>query len=180
MCCNAITPHAGFTAPQAVALSNITILGGSLANFIANSSKRHPSLDRPLIYWDLILVMEPTTMLGALLGGYLNKVRLLNTLTGCLSKQTKMSALAAHLNHTLHLVVTQTLRKGSSSLLLVYLSCQLVSMILRRSCLCASSWPVTSCLGPSVVAVSSHDKFRILQSLNHHHLHASQASCLNA
>uniref|UniRef100_A0A383VY93 Membrane transporter protein n=1 Tax=Tetradesmus obliquus TaxID=3088 RepID=A0A383VY93_TETOB len=64
----------GFTPAQAVALSNITILGGSLANFIANSSRRHPMLDRPLIDWDLILVMEPTTMLGALLGGYLNKL----------------------------------------------------------------------------------------------------------
>jgi hypothetical protein len=66
---------AGFTPAQAVALSNITILGGSLANFMANSSRRHPLLNRPLIDWDLILVMEPTTMLGALLGGYLNKVR---------------------------------------------------------------------------------------------------------
>ncbi|KAF6250805.1 hypothetical protein COO60DRAFT_1679559 [Scenedesmus sp. NREL 46B-D3] len=64
----------GFTPAQAVALSNITILGGSLANFIANSSRRHPVLDRPLIDWDLILVMEPTTMLGALLGGYMNKL----------------------------------------------------------------------------------------------------------
>eukprot|EP00882_Tetradesmus_deserticola_P007365 GHRQ01007759.1.p1 GENE.GHRQ01007759.1~~GHRQ01007759.1.p1 ORF type:complete len:244 (+),score=87.80 GHRQ01007759.1:259-990(+) len=65
----------GFAPAQAVALSNITILGGSLANFIANSSRRHPVLNRPLIDWDLILVMEPTTMLGALLGGYMNKVR---------------------------------------------------------------------------------------------------------
>jgi hypothetical protein len=71
-CC--ICCPAGFTPAQAVALSNITILGGSLANFIANSSRRHPVLNRPLIDWDLILVMEPTTMLGALLGGYLNKV----------------------------------------------------------------------------------------------------------
>ena len=45
-----------------------------MANFIANSSRRHPTLPRPLIDWDLIMVMEPTTMLGALLGGYLNKV----------------------------------------------------------------------------------------------------------
>lgn len=77
-----VLPHspAGFTAPQAVALSNITILGGALANFLANTSRRHPSLDRPLIDWDLTMVMEPTTMLGALLGSYMNKVngRLLN------------------------------------------------------------------------------------------------------
>jgi len=65
---------AGFTAAQAVALSNITILGGAVANFIANSTKRHAYRDTPLIDWDLIMVMEPTTMLGALLGSYTNKV----------------------------------------------------------------------------------------------------------
>jgi hypothetical protein len=64
----------GFTAAQAVALSNITILGGAVANFIANSRKRHAFRDTPLIDWDLIMVMEPTTMLGALLGSYTNKV----------------------------------------------------------------------------------------------------------
>jgi hypothetical protein len=64
----------GFTAAQAVALSNITILGGAVANFLINSSKRHAFRDAPLIDWDLILVFEPTTMLGALLGSYCNKV----------------------------------------------------------------------------------------------------------
>jgi uncharacterized membrane protein YfcA len=44
------------------------------ANFIVNSSRRHRSLSRPLIDWDLIMVMEPTTMVGALVGGYMNKV----------------------------------------------------------------------------------------------------------
>lgn len=64
----------GFTPAQSVALSNITILGGAVANFIANSTKRHAFRDGPLIDWDLIMVMEPTTMLGALLGSYTNKV----------------------------------------------------------------------------------------------------------
>lgn len=64
----------GFTAAQAVALSNITILGGAVANFLVNSTKRHAFRDTPLIDWDLILVFEPTTMLGALLGSYCNKV----------------------------------------------------------------------------------------------------------
>ena len=34
-----------------------------------------PMFQGPLIDWDIILVMEPSTILGALLGGYLNKVR---------------------------------------------------------------------------------------------------------
>jgi hypothetical protein len=73
----------GFTPAQSVALSNITILGGAVANFIANSTKRHAFRDAPLIDWDLIMVMEPTTMLGALLGSYTNKV-------GAASKQATL------------------------------------------------------------------------------------------
>lgn len=64
----------GFTPSSAVALSSITIVGGSLANFTFNVMRRHPSGDKPLIDWDLILVMEPTTIVGALLGSYVNKV----------------------------------------------------------------------------------------------------------
>ncbi len=30
-------------------------------------------MDRPLIDWDLIIVMEPATILGALVGGYMNR-----------------------------------------------------------------------------------------------------------
>jgi hypothetical protein len=64
----------GFDPGSAVALSNITIVGGALSNFLFNVRRRHPSGTRPLIDWDLIMVMEPSTILGALLGGYLNKV----------------------------------------------------------------------------------------------------------
>ena len=57
-----------------MALSNLTIVGGALANFAFNINRRHPGGDKPLIDWDLIMVMEPTTILGALLGSYINKV----------------------------------------------------------------------------------------------------------
>ena len=65
---------AGFNTDTAVALSNITIVGGAISNFLFNVGRRHAYFDKPLIDWELILVMEPTTILGALLGGYLNKV----------------------------------------------------------------------------------------------------------
>jgi uncharacterized membrane protein YfcA len=59
-----------------VALSNITIMGGAFSNLCFNVGRVHPlRRGHPLIDWDLILVMEPSTILGALLGGYLNKVR---------------------------------------------------------------------------------------------------------
>lgn len=64
----------GFPAKYAVALSNFTIVGGAVANLFFNITRRHSFKPKPLIDWDLILVMEPSTILGAVIGGYLNKV----------------------------------------------------------------------------------------------------------
>ena len=64
----------GFTPKHAIPLSNITVFGGSLANTYLNSKKRHPLADRPLVDWDLILIMEPLTIAGALVGAFLNKL----------------------------------------------------------------------------------------------------------
>merc|ERR1711971_291942 len=64
----------GFSPKHAIPLSNITVFGGSVANTILNTRKRHPLADRPLVDWDLILVMEPLTIAGALIGAFLNKV----------------------------------------------------------------------------------------------------------
>jgi hypothetical protein len=54
----------GFSPKHAVPLSNVTVFGGAVANVILNSGKRHPIADRPLVDWDLILVMEPLTIAG--------------------------------------------------------------------------------------------------------------------
>merc|ERR1719343_171221 len=64
----------GFDPKHGIPLSNVTVFGGAIANMILNSRKRHPLADRPLIDWDLILVMEPLTIAGALLGAFLNKI----------------------------------------------------------------------------------------------------------
>jgi uncharacterized membrane protein YfcA len=64
----------GFSPKHAIPLSNVTVFGGAIANVLLNMSKRHPSADRPLVDWDLILVMEPLTIAGALLGAFLNKL----------------------------------------------------------------------------------------------------------
>lgn len=63
-----------FTPKYAIPLSNVTVFGGAVANTVLNMSKRHPLADRPLVDWDLILVMEPLTIAGALLGAFLNKL----------------------------------------------------------------------------------------------------------
>lgn len=49
-------PSTGFTTRIAVALGNITIVGGALSNFVFNVNRRHSFFNRPLIDWDLILV----------------------------------------------------------------------------------------------------------------------------
>lgn len=63
-----------FEPKFAIPLSNFTILGCSLMNVFLNLSKRHPLVDRPLVDWDLIMVMEPLTMAGAVFGAYLSKI----------------------------------------------------------------------------------------------------------
>jgi hypothetical protein len=64
----------GFMPKHAIPLSNVTVFGGAVANTLRNVSKRHPNADRPLIDWDLILVMESSTLAGALIGANLNKI----------------------------------------------------------------------------------------------------------
>jgi uncharacterized membrane protein YfcA len=63
-----------FHPKLAIALSNFTIFGSALTNTALNFSKRHPHADRPLVDWDIILVMEPLTAAGAIIGAYMSKV----------------------------------------------------------------------------------------------------------
>lgn len=63
-----------FHPKYAIPLSNFTIVGSSITNMIMNLSKRHPDANRPLVDWDLILVMEPMTMVGAILGAMASKL----------------------------------------------------------------------------------------------------------
>jgi len=64
----------GFPAKLAIPLSNVTIFGGSISNCYLNLQKRHPSANRPLIDFDLVNVMEPLTIAGAIIGSLLNKL----------------------------------------------------------------------------------------------------------
>jgi len=63
-----------FTPKHAIPLANVSVFGGSVANVLLNLKKRHPDVDRPLVDWNLILMMEPLTIAGALVGATLNKV----------------------------------------------------------------------------------------------------------
>lgn len=63
-----------FRPKHAVALSNVMVLGGAVASIVVNSQRRHPRLRKPLIDWDLVLIMEPATMAGAMIGSLFSKV----------------------------------------------------------------------------------------------------------
>jgi hypothetical protein len=54
-----------FKPRYAIPLSNFCILASSITNMVINIPLRHPSANRPLVDWDLVLVMEPLTMAGA-------------------------------------------------------------------------------------------------------------------
>eukprot|EP00979_Chaetoceros_neogracilis_P015177 scaffold5451_cov245-Chaetoceros_neogracile.AAC.4 len=63
-----------FPPKVAIPLSCVTGLGiNTFGNFL-NAGKRHPLSNRPIIDWDLVLVMEPVILLGAIIGTYVNKI----------------------------------------------------------------------------------------------------------
>ncbi|KAI8469187.1 MAG: sulfite exporter TauE/SafE-domain-containing protein [Monoraphidium minutum] len=77
-----------FATSQAVALSNLAILGSAAANVVINARRPHPRAPgRPLIDWSLILIMEPLTVLGALLLPSVVTVTLLTLLLTLLTLQ---------------------------------------------------------------------------------------------
>jgi uncharacterized membrane protein YfcA len=64
----------GLPIQVAVPIGAVTCLGGSLACTSLNLRRRHPLADRVLIDWDMILIMEPLTLVGALVGSLVHKV----------------------------------------------------------------------------------------------------------
>mmetsp|Transcript_34669 Transcript_34669/g.44714 ORF Transcript_34669/g.44714 Transcript_34669/m.44714 type:complete len:587 (+) Transcript_34669:14-1774(+) len=64
----------GAPGKVAIPLSNVTILGGGIGNNIFNLQKRHPLKDRPMIDYDTVVMLEPLTIFGAVLGSFLNKI----------------------------------------------------------------------------------------------------------
>lgn len=58
----------------AIPLSAVTVMGGAMASTAVNFQRRHPIADRPIIDWDIILVMQPLILMGALIGTLLHRV----------------------------------------------------------------------------------------------------------
>jgi uncharacterized membrane protein YfcA len=65
----------GFPVKFAIPLACVTVLGGAVSNNLHNWSKMNPNHpERPLIDWDLLLMLEPSTIAGALGGVVLNSL----------------------------------------------------------------------------------------------------------
>eukprot|EP01122_Echinamoeba_exundans_P005926 TRINITY_DN1610_c0_g1_i2.p1 TRINITY_DN1610_c0_g1~~TRINITY_DN1610_c0_g1_i2.p1 ORF type:complete len:411 (-),score=49.86 TRINITY_DN1610_c0_g1_i2:435-1667(-) len=65
---------AGFTTKEAIPLSTVMIGCASVANFFQLRLKKHPSAARPMIDYNIALLMQPTSMGGTILGVILNQV----------------------------------------------------------------------------------------------------------
>ena len=63
-----------FNVKQAVALANVIILGGAVANVMYAMARRHPYADRPSTNWTLIILFEPLVIFGSVLGSFGNKL----------------------------------------------------------------------------------------------------------
>lgn len=59
---------------KAVPLSKVTIFGGCLVSVLINVRRRHPKSETPIIAYELAAIMEPFTLLGAIIGVLLNIV----------------------------------------------------------------------------------------------------------
>ncbi|KAL3656885.1 hypothetical protein V7S43_018225 [Phytophthora oleae] len=64
----------GLSAKTAIPLSSITILGGAFGNLFLNLRRTRDNSTKPLIDWDVILVMQPLLLLGATCGTFLNTI----------------------------------------------------------------------------------------------------------
>jgi uncharacterized membrane protein YfcA len=61
-----------FSPTLGTALSKVTIFGSSVANFISFGIRKNPKGNKPLIEYEVVLLMEPIILLGTVLGVYLN------------------------------------------------------------------------------------------------------------
>jgi uncharacterized membrane protein YfcA len=67
-----LTSAGQFVAHLAVPISMAMICGASLMTFFIQARERHPTADRPLIDYDVCMLLEPATLAGTVIGVFLN------------------------------------------------------------------------------------------------------------
>eukprot|EP01130_Rhizamoeba_saxonica_P010312 TRINITY_DN4220_c0_g1_i3.p1 TRINITY_DN4220_c0_g1~~TRINITY_DN4220_c0_g1_i3.p1 ORF type:complete len:420 (-),score=54.50 TRINITY_DN4220_c0_g1_i3:554-1813(-) len=63
-----------FSPKDAVPLSNCLIGGASIANYLQMGRYKHPTANRPLIYYNLAMLMQPLALGGTVIGVILNEI----------------------------------------------------------------------------------------------------------
>jgi hypothetical protein len=63
-----------FSPRHGIPLSKATIFGGAVTNNWFNVQKRHPDCNRPMIDYNLCMIMEPVLLLGTIIGVFFNAV----------------------------------------------------------------------------------------------------------
>jgi uncharacterized membrane protein YfcA len=61
-----------FQTKEAVAISQGCIVGAAIAHLLLNAGKKHPLLNRPVVDYAALLVLEPMLLAGALIGVMVN------------------------------------------------------------------------------------------------------------
>lgn len=64
----------GFVPHYAIPISQVIIFGGSLIAIVMKLPSRHPTRDKPLIFYDLILLTTSPLLLGISTGVMLNEI----------------------------------------------------------------------------------------------------------
>ncbi|KAJ0091354.1 hypothetical protein Patl1_12883 [Pistacia atlantica] len=64
----------GFDPKSATAISKCMIMGAAVSTVYYNLKLRHPTLDMPIIDYDLVLIIQPVLMLGISIGVSLNVI----------------------------------------------------------------------------------------------------------
>lgn len=64
----------GLSPRVAIPIGAVTVLGGALASTTINLKRRHPLADRPIIDWDLVLVMQPVVLIGVFMGTFVHQI----------------------------------------------------------------------------------------------------------
>lgn len=91
----------GLPIQVAIPIGAVTVLGGAIASTSLNWTRRHPLTDRVLIDWDIVLVMEPLTLVGALLGTLFHRL---------LSEKLLVVMLVLLLSITAHTTLSKAMR----------------------------------------------------------------------
>ncbi|RLN91066.1 hypothetical protein BBJ28_00022145 [Nothophytophthora sp. Chile5] len=65
----------GLNPKHAIPLSKVTIFGSAVATYVSNFNRKHPINNRrPIINYEMVGLMEPTTLLGTVFGVMMNHI----------------------------------------------------------------------------------------------------------